>query len=117
MADPREGLQETIWIDAERLGDHVHAKVSTGRQGGQPDMPTYEDAPGRFNDVGGAGTLIFREDQWPGFIKALAMGGAQTGLRVLWRHRPDDGRYLWNGLSCDPCIVGTQGPVEWERSR
>jgi hypothetical protein len=111
-----ERVQESIWIDAERLGDHVHAKVSTGVQGGQSDMPTYERGSGHFNNAGGAGTLIFRAEQWPAFIRALAMGGAETGLRVMWRLTPDDGRYLWNGLSCDPCIVGTQEPVEWERS-
>ena len=107
------GSARAVWLAAERIGDHVHVTVSTGHQYGQPEMPTYARGAGHANDAGEAGKLILRADQWPSFIRALAVGGAETGLRVIWREATDDGRFLWNGLSCDPCIVGTQEPVPW----
>jgi hypothetical protein len=107
----------TVWVDAERLGEHVHVKVSTGFQYGQEDMPTYERGPGHSNDAGGAGTLILRADQWPPFIRALAVGGYATGLRVCWRERTEDRRSLWNGAPDRPCIIGHKEPVEWEPER
>lgn len=105
----------TIWLQAEHLGSHVHVKISTGSQGGQDDRPTYEKRAGKWNNAGLAGTLIMREHDWPLFIKSLAIGGTDTGLRVIWRLTPDDNRFLWNGQIGEPCIVGTDEPVPWEK--
>ena len=105
----------TVWVDAERIEQHVHVKIHTGKQYGQEDMPTYERRQNHRNDAGEAGTLILREDQWPSFIQALAVGGHATGLRVCWSEHTDDRRNLWNGTPDRPCVIGTAEPVEWER--
>lgn len=103
-----------MWLDAERLGDHVHVVVRTGRQYGQ-EIPNYDNEEGSHNDAGGAGHLILRVDQWQPLIASLAVGGHETGLRVIWRYMPDDRRYLWNGAPDAPCVVGTTDPVTWDR--
>jgi hypothetical protein len=106
----------TVWIDAERIEQHVHVKIHTGLQYGQVDMPTYERRRNHRNDAGEAGTLILRADQWPSFIRALAIGGHATGLRVCWSEHTDDRRNLWNGSFDRPCVLGSMDPVEWERA-
>ncbi len=103
-----------VWLAAERVGDHVHVQVQTGLQHGQPSFPDW--GPGMRNDAGIAGNLIFRADQWQPFIKALAIGGHATGLRVMWKTAPDDRRFLWNGLPDAPSIVGRAEPEPWERN-
>lgn len=107
----------TVWINAQTVVSHVHVKVYTGKSYGQQDAPDRDGyGPGTRDNAGEAGTLIMHPNEWPPFIKALARGGADTGLRVLWTHDqdPHGPRSLWNGLSCDPCIVGAQEPVPWE---
>lgn len=107
----------SVWIDAERLGEHVHLRVRMGRQFGQDEVPTYDRGRGHINDAGDAGRLILRADQWPGFIKALAVGGHATGLRVIWAEWRDDRRVLWNGAPDRPCFIGGREPTTWERER
>jgi hypothetical protein len=108
-------MNRAVWIDAELIGEHVHLKISTGKQYGQDNLPTYERPTGYRNDAGEAGRLILRADQWPSFIKALAVGGHATGLRVLWSEHNVDRRNLWNGTLDAPCLLGQTDPVPWER--
>lgn len=103
-----------VWLSGELVGDHVHVKVSTGVQHAQDDMPTYDQQRGHHNDAGGAGALILRRDQWFPFVRAMATGGFLTGLRVVWRCRGLDERFLWNGAQDAPCVVGTRTPCPWE---
>lgn len=107
----------TVWVDAERVEQHVHVRIHTGEQYGQDDMPTYERRNDHANNAGEAGTLVMRADQWLPFIKALAVGGYTTGLRVCWSEHTDDRRDLWNGSPDHPCVLGETTPVPWERSR
>lgn len=116
-----------IWVDAELIGEHIHAKIHTGKQYNQDDVPSYDGGRGYRNDAGEVGTLILREDQWPSFIQALAVGGHATGLRVIWtldRSRESlarkegstqcwDQRYLWNAHADAPAIVGEVEPKPW----
>ena len=53
---------------------------------------------------------LARADQWQPFIKALAIGGHATGLRVMWKTAPDDRRFLWNRLPDSPSLVGPAKP-------
>lgn len=113
MSDPMSAIK-AVWLQAERLGEHVHVRVVTGKQYGQPQYPDWR-GPGMRNDAGDAGKLILRADQWPGFVRALAVGGHATGLRVMWRLTPDDNRYMWNGAPDVPCIVASTERVPWEK--
>lgn len=112
---PRNGSIRAVWLDAERIEQHVHVKVHTGKQYGQDEIASERPGgAGIRNDAGVAGTLILRLDQWPSFIRALAVGGHATGLRVCWCEHTEDQRNLWNGTPDAPCILGTTEPVEWE---
>ena len=73
----------------------------------------YKRDPAHANNAGVAGNLILHADEWQPFITALAIGGYETDLRVVWRCPPDDSRYLWNGAEGYPCIVGTTEAVTW----
>jgi hypothetical protein len=104
----------TVWLQGERLGDHVHVLVRTGEMFGQANCPTYNHDRGESQDPGIAKEeWIIRAEHWLPFVKALAVGGYATGLRVIWRCPPDELRYLWNGAADAPCIVGTTDPVPW----
>lgn len=105
----------TLWVDAERIEQHVHLKIHMGWQYGQVDKPTYEKRRDHRNDAGMAGTLILHDHEWLPWIKALAAGGHATGLRVCWSEHADDRRNLWNGTADRPCVLGTTEVVEWER--
>lgn len=113
---PRQTISRirTLWVDAERIEQHVHLKINMGWQYGQDAMPTYEKARNYRNDAGLAGTLIIHDHEWLPWIKALAAGGHATGLRVCWSEHTDDRRNLWNGTPDRPCILGTTDVVEWE---
>jgi hypothetical protein len=105
-----------LWLQGERIGEHVHVSVRMGRQYGQDDMPTYEKERGHANNVGDAGNLILHADEWGPFISALAVGGYENDLRVIWRCPPEEPRYLWNGAEGYPCIVGSTDAVDWNIS-
>lgn len=112
----REPRVATVWVDARRVEGHHHVKVYTGFQYGQSEVPTYETRVDHRNDAGEAGVLVMLAEQWPSFIKTLAVGGHATGLRVCWSDHTDDRRDLWNGAPDRPCLLGSSEPVEWERS-
>lgn len=106
----------TVWIDARKIEQHVHVKITTGWSYGQPDRPTYERRQDHRNDAGVAGEIILQADQWLPFIRALALGGHDTGLRVCWAEHNEDRRSLWNGCHDRPCLFDTHDPVDWVRT-
>ena len=101
-----------LWLQGERIGEHVHVWVRMGWQDGQDQAPNYDGGRGHVNATGDAGHLILRGPEWQPFVTAMAVGGYETGLRVIWRCPPDDPRYLWNGAEDYPCIVGS---TDWCR--
>jgi hypothetical protein len=104
----------TLWLDAERIGEHTHVRVRMGTAYGQDEKPHYRrEEADHANDAGDAGRLIFRPDEWEPYIHALAAGGYATGLRVIWTCPPDDPRKLWNGAPDTPCVVDSLKPVPW----
>lgn len=107
----------TIYVNARRIEEHTHVTVRIGWAYGQPDVPHPIGAGrGVRDDAGTCGDLILRAGEWEPFIRALAVGGHATGVRVLWAQNPDDNRSLWNAHPDAPAIVGTTDPVPWERA-